>query len=124
VVQARVKECEALTVATLDDVLSPYLDDEAGGGVDALKMDVEGKECDVISGASRLLSGGGTTAGVEAGGALARPRPRRAPRFLRIEGTDPKSRKCVEQLARRHGYTTVWQCLHAGADLNLLLYRP
>ena len=86
-----------------------------------LKMDVEGKECDVIAGMAGLLAAGRT---LDAAGGGPRRGPMRTPRFLRIEGTDAASRKCVERLARDHGYTVVWQALIVGGDLNLLLYRP
>lgn len=71
--------------------------------IDVVKIDVEGFECAVLSGAQALFD------------AKARPR------FLQIEGNDRRSNRCARAEAARHGYA-VREERSDIADLNLFLY--
>lgn len=112
-----VRECEHLTVRTLDEVWaaeghvgSPNSTHRVTHGelgiVDVLKVDVEGKECNVLAGATAILAS--------------------RPRFMRIEGNEESSRKCVQDAARRHRFDVVSKFAEGrGSDLNLYVWpRP
>jgi FkbM family methyltransferase len=84
--------CERVRLAAVDEVLN----DAHVGAVDALKLDVEGMECDILDGARRLLSD-----------------PLRRPRFLQVEAAlinplmprlGSRSEACAWSMARTHAF--------------------
>ena len=68
--------------------------------IDAVKIDVEGFECEVLRGASTLFT-------------------RFRPKLLLVEGKVAATRKCVEEAAARFGYKIAVSSF--GRDKNMLL---
>ena len=68
--------------------------------IDAVKIDVEGFECEVLRGASTLFT-------------------RFRPKLLLVEGKVAATRRCVEEAAARFGYKIAVSSF--GRDKNMLL---
>ena len=88
--------CETVRLATLDAVLAEL----KPARIDAVKIDVEGFECEALAGGESLFT-------------------RYRPRLLQVEGKVPSVRACIERLSHRHGYKIAVR--EHGRDKNMLL---
>lgn len=93
--------CEPVTMSTLDDVLSSHAARLALAPIVAVKMDVEGQECNVLGGGRTLLSA-------------------HRPHVLVVEANRQHVRACLTRAANEHAYRiTSWQL----GDVNWILTR-
>ena len=97
--------CEDVPMRTLDALLTELVRAQRATrghalSIDAVKIDVEGFECEVLRGASTLFT-------------------RFRPKLLLVEGKVAATRKCVEEAAARFGYKIAVSSF--GRDKNMLL---